>query len=91
MVNEMSSLSLTVSSASGSTSAITLAAYLKKGNRPSFANFAQVKLIAQFGGNAAFDQIDAGEWFILIYNDGEDLTSVDIDVVVQSKIRTLKD
>ena len=85
-VTQLSSLSLTVSSGSGSTSAITLAAYLKRGGRPRFADFSQVKLVAQFGGVVMFDQIGAGEWFLLIYNGGGDLTGLQIDIDVQGKL-----
>ena len=46
-VTQLSSLSLTVSSGSGSTSAITLAVYLKRGGRPRFADFNQVKPVPQ--------------------------------------------
>ena len=85
-VTQLSSLSLTISSGSGSTSAITLAAYLKRGGRPSFADFSQVKVISQFGGVVMFDQIDSGEWFLLIYNGGEDLANVNIDITVRGKL-----
>ena len=81
-MTQLSSLSLTVSSGSGSTSVITLAAYLKRGGRPSFADFNQVKLVAQLGGVVMFDQVDTGEWFLLIYNDGDDLSDLDVDVSV---------
>ena len=82
-VTQLSSLSLTISSGSGSTSAITLAAYLKRGGRPSFADFSQVKLIAQYGEVVMFDQVDAGEWFLLIYNDGDDLENLNVDITLQ--------
>ena len=84
-VNQMSSLSLTISSGSGSTSAITLAAYLKRGGRPSFADFNQVKLVAQYGEVVTFDQVDTGEWFLLIYNDGDDQSDLNIDITVLRK------
>ena len=84
-VTQLSSLSLTVSSGSGSTYAITLAAYLKREDRPSFADFNQVKPVSQLGGVVMFDQVDTGEWFLLIYNGGGDLTSVDIDIAIQGK------
>ena len=84
-VTQLSSLSLTVSSGSGSTSVITLAAYLKRGGRPSFANFNRVKLVAQLGGVVMFDQVDTGEWFLLIYNDGDDLSDLNVDVSVLRK------
>ena len=84
-VTQLSSLSLTVSSGSGSTSAITLAAYLKRGGRPRFADFNQVKPVPHLGGVVMFDKVDTGEWFLLIYNGGGDLTSVNIDIAIQGK------
>ena len=80
-----------MSSASGSTSAITLAAYLKRGGLPSFGDFDQAKLISQFGGTITFMQVEAGEWFILIYNDGSSLEEVNINVNVQGKGKNLMD
>ena len=85
-VTQLSSLSLTISSGSGSTSAITLAAYLKRGGHPSFADFSQVKLVAQFGEVVMFNQVGTGEWFLLIYNGGGDLANVNIDITVQGKL-----
>ena len=89
-VTQLSSLSLTVSSGSGSTSAITLAAYLKREDRPSFADFNQVKLVAQLGEVAMFDQVDTGEWFLLIYNDGDDLENLNVDITLQGNSDDLK-
>ena len=86
----MSSLSLTVSSGSGSTSVITLAAYLKRGGRPSFADFNQVKLVAQLGEVVMFDQVYTGEWFLLIYNDGDDLDNLNVDITLQGNSDDLK-
>ena len=89
-VTQLSSLSFTLSSGSGSTSAITLAAYLKRGGRPSFADFNQVKLAARLGGVVMFDQVDTGEWFLLIYNDGDDLENVNVDITLQGNSNDLK-
>ena len=89
-VTQLSSLSLTVSSGSGSTSVITLAAYLKRGGRPSFADFNQVKLVAQLGEVVMFDQVDTGEWFLLIYNDGDDLDNLNVDITLQGNSDDLK-
>ena len=89
-VAQMSSLSLIVSSGSGSTSAITLAAYLKTGGRPRFADFSQVKPVTQFDGVVMFDQVDVGEWFLLIYNGGGDLTGLQIDINIQGKLNVDK-
>ena len=79
-----------MSSASGSASAITLAAYLKIGSRPSFGDFTQVKPFAQLGETTMFNKVEAGNWFILIYNDGEDLTNLNIDVATQGRIEVTK-
>ena len=54
-VTQLSSLNLTISS--GSTSTITLAAYLKRGGHPSFADFNQVKTVAHFGEVVMFDKL----------------------------------
>ena len=89
-VTQLSSLSLTVSSGSGSTYVITLAAYLKRGGRPSFADFNQVKLVAQLGEVVMFDQVDTGEWFLLIYNDGDDLDNLNVDITLQGNSDDLK-
>ena len=90
-ISEVSTLSLTVSSASGSASAITLAAYLKIGSRPSFGDFTQVKPFAQLGETIVFNKVEVGNWFILIYNDGEDLVNLNIAVVLQGKIKATKE
>ena len=89
-MTQLSSLNLTISSGSGSTSVITLAAYLKRGDRPSFADFNQVKLVAQLGEVVMFDQVDTGEWFLLIYNDGDDLDNLNVDITLQGNSDDLK-
>ena len=89
-VTQLSSLNLTISSGSGSSSAITLAAYLKRGGHPSFAHFNQVKTVAHFGEVVMFDQVDTGEWFLLIYNGGDDLENLNVDITLQGNWNDLK-
>ena len=83
-VFEMSSLTVTVVPAMSTPFGFVVSAYLKKESRPSFADFIQAKVVAQFGG-AVFNQIDAGQWFILIYNDGPDLERINIGVNLEGK------
>ena len=83
-VFEMSRLSLTVVPTMNYPFGFVVSAYLKKESHPSFADFTQAKVVAQFGG-AVFNQIDSGEWFILIYNDGPDLESINIGVNLEGK------
>ena len=88
-VFEMSSLSLTVVPTMNYPFGFVVSAYLKKESRPSFADFTQSKVVAQYGG-AVFNQIDAGQWFILIYNDGPDLDSINIGVNLEGKSTEVK-
>ena len=37
-----------------------------------------------------FDQVDVGEWFLLIYNDGDSLENLNVDITLQGNLNDMK-